>query len=97
MLKHTSAPWENRGNEITDSTGRTSDESDICYMNCDSLDDNYIANARLISCAPEMLEERIKYYDGEDSDGNICLRIPKEKYIELMERATGEKIEDIIK
>jgi hypothetical protein len=97
QLKHTPAPWLNGGDEITDGTDRTSDESDICYMNCDSSDDNYIANARLISCAPEMLDERIKYYDGIDSNGNVYLRIPKEKYIELTERATGEKIKDVLK
>ena len=54
------------------------------------------ANARLIAASPDMIEERIKYYDGEDSNGNIVLRIPKEKYVELTERATGMTIDEVL-
>lgn len=100
-LKHTPGPWtagiceKKDGSKVLGvfmgkaeigNTGKT-----ILVSPIESMNETDVANSELIACAPEMLIERIKYYDGEDSNGNIVLRIPKDEFILTTERATGKK------
>ena len=102
-FKFSKGPWINNGDEIIDSSGRTRDGADICYFNCESSDENWEANARLIACAPEMLDALMKYKT------EICSRCSLQKcernnechyvysIIELIEKATGLTIDEALK
>jgi hypothetical protein len=99
-MKHTKGPW--KINTIyTTFFQIDSENNDICCVDCDF---NYmleieptqeqIANARLISCAPEMLEALIIQYEWLYSKAyyNTCESIKS-----VIEKATGMKIEEVLK
>lgn len=102
-LKHTPAPW-------THSKGHIGGKiADFVSCNRESYDGIHIhngekiygessekseANARLIAAAPEMLECLIKLYGNLRSFGS---NISKENSVEVIEKATGHKMEDLLK
>ena len=85
----TPGPWKWANDEITDNTGRTSDISDIVYINCEN--EYYSGNARIIAQAPAMLEALIGMCIDMETYGSAWV-----KGIEIIEEAT-EKTWDEIK
>jgi len=95
-LKHTPPPWEIK--TLDDNC-----EGEYKYIGPITANDEINAyrpfieckkeDARLISCAPEILEVLIDFYKNEphDCECENCI-----KFKILIEKATGKKIEDIL-
>jgi len=101
-LNHTPGPWSS----FNDKNGFTIDFSDskvykvICQRNEMVNFKEQSANARLISCAPEMLDLSIQIYnylDPEQSHNMINDEIFRERLGLIIEKATGLKIEEVLK
>ncbi len=104
-LKHTSGPWEI--NEYQSSpkykiTGIPKGESYNIEIARIFKSDNLIPeqenedNVRLIASAPEMLDALI-YFVRRVREGTIRSRKTYKKYIDVIEKATGQKIDDVLK
>ena len=91
-LKHTPGPWEFQFQTVTRVMVYSKEtHTAVCSMKKCSED---VDNARLIAAAPEMLEALITVYDV--LYGETKRKMVKSEYRELLEKATGRKISDII-
>lgn len=96
MSKHTPGPWE-----IDEANPEmvTAGEYYICDCDGDFYQDleqsEYEANACLIAAAPDMLEALIKCYKHIKNDMTVRGIVVEAK--EAIERATGQKIEEVVK
>jgi len=101
----TPGPWKVNdakfaGDEVVDCSGRTSDESDIVYANCNN--EQWKGNLKLIAEAPEMLEALIEAtIEIMNNDINEYKWSKKDAirrndgYISVIEKATGKTWEEI--
>ena len=93
-LKHTPGPWEADVTNVFEYSGGK-DRLHFRVARCDfdgQRNNEAIANARLIAAAPEMLEALIKIYNNANINGFEYVMVE-----ELIERATGLKIEEVLK
>ena len=119
-MKHTKGPWSKDYNgtighikTLCDPEKHTKTVIKYRYNLCEEIltEDEIEANARLISCAPEMMEALIENYTTyevlkeifEKQNPNLWgmiqgsfLNTP-EKTKDIIEKATGLKIEEVIK
>ena len=93
-LKHTPGPWNEEGIYVI---LRYADKHDMDIEESDTIMPWSRDDARLIAAAPEMLEALI-YFSKRIKSGsakNVKTKTYK-KYIELIERVTGKKIEEVL-
>ena len=95
-MKHTKGPWIADITNVFENFGET-DRLHFRVARCDfdgQRNEESKANARLISCAPEMLEALIIQYEWLYSKAyyNTCESIKS-----VIEKATGMKIEEVLK
>lgn len=104
-LKHTKGPWKilTRKNEYSVEIG-IDDNDPLCKVfgaDFTKLIDSNNANALLISCAPEMLGMLIETYIQNDHWGNgnyhKWSQETNDKVKDIIEKATGLKIEEVLK
>lgn len=95
-LKHTPGPWESGIKYIPY-------EYDFCYVRIPNGTTISIspaleneANARLIAAAPEMLDALI-YFVKRVREGSIRSQKTYHMYIDIIEKATGMTIEEVLK
>lgn len=102
-LQHTPGPWKI---DLKERTVRSEDSSilfdDSCYNYNDN--ENMAADARLIAAAPEMLEALINEANNQIIRAQVVKNIDdfiknigKTKIMQLIERATGLNIEEVLK
>lgn len=84
-MKYTKGPWQTQENWIM--------QNDLHIATIAKAYDGDFseANARLISCAPEMLELLIESYKSYELQDYY-----QEKIVALIEKATGSNIEEVL-
>ena len=101
-LNHTKGPWKHTkghiGNKIADFVSTDKKIYDGMHIHngektFGESSEESEANARLIAAAPDMLECVIRLYKNLKSFGS---NISKENAVEVIEKATGERIENLI-
>ena len=93
-LKHTPGPWY-----VRPFKGPGQITCEVCFGKDDECITDGVyenADAKLIAAAPEMLDALI-YFVKRCFIGTIKSRKTLKYYIEVIEKATGQKIGDIIK
>jgi hypothetical protein len=96
-LKHTPGKWTigHKWNDCIDLTHKNADDD---FISIYGKKEEMEANARLIIAAPEMLDCLINVYECQFDSGktlaNLNSAIRKSK--KMIEKATGQKIEEVI-